>query len=331
MARLKFNESAELERTVASVLLKVMEDVSPCPVLVIDDLDGHLEDGLKAAGFAVTRWCRWKVGERSAGAWPGQPEVPFGLVLMRLPRIKDAFEMALHAAASVMAPDGVLYVAGANDEGIKSSTTLISTVFADAQTVDTRKHCRVVAARKPMTDDLRQKLRKWERDMDGWMSYPGVFAKGNVDDATALLIETLPGKILGSVLDFGCGGGVIAHAALRRGATITMLDADAIALEAAKQNVDPATAILSDGFREITGKFDLILSNPPIHRGSKEDYTVLRDLLEKAPDYLTKTGHLVFVVQRTVPLKDMGARFAKIEEIAGDTRFKVLKCSLKSD
>ncbi len=331
MARLKFNESAERERTVASVLLKVTETLEPCPVLVIDDLDGHLEDGLRAAGFTVTRWCRWKVGDRSASAWPAAAEVPFGLVLMRLPRIKDAFEMALHAAASVMAADGVLYVAGANDEGIKSSTTLIDTVFSDAQTVDTRKHCRVVAARKPITTDLRKTLRKWERDMDGWMSYPGVFAKGNIDDATALLIGTLPEKILGSALDFGCGGGVIAHAALQRGAKITMLDADAIALEAAKQNVDPATAVLSDGFQEIVGKFEMILSNPPIHRGAKEDYTVLRDLLEKAPDHLTKDGQLVFVVQRTVPLKGMGARFTKIEEIAGNTRFKVLKCTLKAN
>ncbi|MEZ4459337.1 MAG: methyltransferase [bacterium] len=326
MGRLKFHESAERERTVASVLARAAASYSTCAVLVIDDLDGHAQAELTAGGFDVTPWTRWKVGSRDASTWPGTPATPYKLVLMRLPRIKDAFEMALHAAASVMDDDGILLVAGANDEGIKSASTLMETVFGDVSTVDTRKHCRVMAARKPNRDEIRGSLKKWRKDIDERIYYPGVFAKGDVDAATRLLIATLP-EITGDVLDFACGAGVIA-AALPDRKRVWMSDADAIALLAAKENVPEATVVLSDGFTDVDRKFDAIVSNPPIHRGIVEDFSVLRDLIEQAPAHLNVGGKLIFVVQRQVPTKAWPNTYKQIEELGGDTRFKVISASV---
>lgn len=324
MGRLKFHESSQRERTVAFVLARAALNYSPGPVLVIDDLDGHAEDDLRASGFDVTRWTRWKVGDRAARVWPEAIDGGYELVVMRLPRIKDAFEMALHAAASVMADDGLLLVGGANDEGIKSADALMRTVFQETSTVDTRRHCRVISGAGILRDDLRPSLKQWRRDLDERTWYPGVFAQGAVDHATKLLLDNLP-PLTGSVLDFACGAGVIAARLVETASSVAMSDADAIALAAASDNVGDAQAILSDGLRDIPGRFDAIVSNPPIHRGAVEDFTVLRGLIEGAPAKLTPGGQLLLVVQRQVPLKDWPGAYTTVDEIAGDTRFKVIR------
>lgn len=329
MSRIRFHEAVDRERTVAEVMLHAVSNRLACKVLVIDDLDGIVEEGLKKRGFEVVRWCRWKVGDRTASTWPETTDGGYGLVLMRLPRIKDAFEMALHAAASVMADGAELLVCGANDEGIKSSPSLLETVFEQNFTLDTRKHCRVMVARTPKRDDLRDSLKKWERDLDERLYYPGVFARGAVDPGTAMLLKSLP-NLPGTILDFACGAGVIAAGIPGNRARITMSDADAVALEAARKNVPEAAPVLSDGFFGVKGKFDAIVSNPPMHRGTMEDFTVIRDLIEKSPEFLNPGGKLIFVVQRQIPLKTWPEAYSEVKEIGGDTRFKVLSCTLKS-
>ena len=80
-----------------------------------------------------------------------------------------------------------------------------------------------------------------------WVSYPGVFAAGRIDEGTALLIGALPPLRRGDrVLDYGCGSGVIGAAALAAAPDIVLdlLDDDAVALEAARENVAGARFIL---------------------------------------------------------------------------------------
>lgn len=330
MSRLKFHEAEARERTVADVCLLALANRPLDRVLVIDDLDGHVQAGLQRRGVQVDAWTRWKVGDRPASTWPAPPEFPYRVVLMRLPRIKDAFEMALHAAASVLAEDGELIVYGGNDEGIKSSATLMGTVFSSTTTLDTRKHCRVMGGRGVKRDEVRAGLKRWRKDNDERVYYPGVFARGELDPATKMLVDALP-PLSGEVLDFACGAGVIAAEILDKnpGVRVTMSDADAIALAAAVENVSAGIAVLSDGFLQVEGSFDAIVSNPPIHRGTVEDFTVFRDLVETSVDRLKPAGKLIFVVQRQVSLKTWPAEYSNVEEIAGDGRFKVIQCTRK--
>ena len=131
--------------------------------------------------------------------------------------------MAAHACLSVLAPGGRLIVYGGNDEGIRSAGGRLERVCREVETLATRGHGRVLAASRPADAPLRASLAAWRsvapltiagivRD---WVSYPGVFAAGRVDEGTALLIEALPPLRSGDrVLDYGCGSGVIGAAAL---------------------------------------------------------------------------------------------------------------------
>jgi 16S rRNA (guanine1207-N2)-methyltransferase len=229
--------------------------------------------------------------------------------VLRLPLDKGAFEMALHAIAARLPQGAPLLVYGPNDEGIKSAANGFSPFFENAETVSVKGHARIWrATRTEVMEGLRGTLADWrkvtplllkEQPRD-WVSYPGVFAKGGLDGGTALLLRHLPDADGKSALDFGAGTGVIARVLADRGARVTLIERDAVALAAARENVPEAQAILGSALPE--GRFDLIVSNPPVHAGKAKNLTVLAALIANARRHLRKGGALVIVVQQTVPV-----------------------------
>lgn len=244
---------------------------------------------------------------RCLEAWP--PEMTCAAGVLRLPLDRQAYEMALHALAARLASGAPLLVWGFNDEGIKSATKALTPWFEAADAFAIRGHARIWRARRSTRrEGLRAALADWRHvaplDLPTgtrpWVSYPGTFARGGLDAGTALLLGHL-GALEGlSVLDFGAGTGVIARVVADRGGKITLLERDAPALAAARENVPEAVALLGEALPE--GRFDLIVSNPPLHKGKKRSLDVLTALLSGAPRHLRARGALVLVVQRTVPV-----------------------------
>jgi 16S rRNA (guanine1207-N2)-methyltransferase len=325
------------EAIAAEVLLGAAEPPGP-HLLVIGDLDGHVEAAWTREGHAVTRWCRTTVGDRPGRIWPGLG--PYDACALRLPKEKLAFEMAVHASAGVLRPGAPLWVYGANDEGIKSSPQVLRPVFGPAVTVDARRHCRVVEARCPEQPQARRRVQDWRRELappfpgpSRWVSYPGVFARGGLDAGTAGLLEALPEMAPQRVLDFGCGAGVISAALQTRwpGAELHALDTDAFAVQATRENVPGITVHLSDAWHSAPeGRFDLIVSNPPLHRGKQTDHGPLQSLVTESPKRLTPGGVLVLVTQRQVPLDGLlAAHLATPEVLWQNGAYRVWKAVAK--
>ena len=280
-------------------------------------------EGAAAAALAVPRSTLWRREER---AWP--PDGPFDAAALRMSRSREAFMMALHALAANMREGAPLYVYGANDEGIRSAPKAFAPFFADAETVLAKSHARVWRARRTASHEgLCGMLADWRvvtqlsigaRGYD-WVSYPGVFAHGRVDAGTALLISKLPAVTpRARALDFGAGSGLIARALVDSGATVDMLEADAVALEGARENVPEASAILGTDFSALgETRYDLIASNPPIHAGRARNLSMVSRLVAEAPRCLASSGTLLLVTERTVPVPRLAKdHFATIELIA---------------
>ena len=93
---------------------------------------------------------------------------------------------------------------------------------------------------------------------------------------------------------------------------MTLLDADAVALEAAAINVPAATRCLSDGWSGLSSTprhgYDTIVSNPPVHCGTQQDFSVLRRLVVGASERLRPGGTLWIVAQEYIPVGAMLAR-----------------------
>lgn len=96
--------------------------------------------------------------------------------------------------------------------------------------------------------------------------------------STRFLLQTvLQQPLLGkTLLELGCGSGLIALTAARAGALVTATDIAPLALEAIKESAQknklPVEIIKSDLFANIPGrKFDIIAVNPPYYQSDVSD------------------------------------------------------------
>lgn len=320
------------------VALGLLDQLAPGErPLVVEEASGELRAGLSTRGCVAQAWLRNVGAGGEARAWP--PAGPFSAAFVRLPKAKGALDLALHAAASVTAGRAPMYLFGANDEGIRSAASRLAAVTEDVRTLDTRRHCRVLmGVRREEIAGLKAQLSDWRAAADieiagvrrSWVSYPGLFAGGRLDDGTAMLLAHLPELRAGArVLDFGCGTGVIGAAILAKQpqAGVDLIDMDAVAIEAVRENVPSGKAMLGDRLAATgKGRYDVIVSNPPLHAGVEEDHGAMQRLIRDAPGRLNGGGVLQLVVQRRVKAAElMQAAFGNVAVVAEDGRYRVLR------
>ena len=292
-----------------------------------------LVERLEALGRPHTAWARrmGEVGEPTP--WPLDGTWSAGL--LRLPRDASELLMHAHAVGARLAPGGPAFLYGANDEGIKSAARRLLSVWGSGQSVAVGGHCRVL--RFPDAGGAapdRADQRRWRRESPcpvpgrngTWVSYPGVFghraaSAGGLDPGTHALLDALANlsPVTGAVLDYGTGAGsVAAFLTLRaRPSRLDLVDVDALALDAARENVPGGNPVLSDRVPE--GKrYDLIVSNPPYHEGKAESRSVLTRLLEDTPGHLKPGGRLVFVTQRRFAASEHAERHGLVTSVLLD-------------
>ena len=144
----------------------------------------------------------------------------------------------------------------------------------------------------------------------------GVFSKKMVDFGSQLLLKCLEVNQGETVLDVGCGYGPLGLSLAKAyGVQATMVDINNRALDLARQNAErnkvEATIFQSNIYEQVKGKFDHVISNPPIRAGKQ----VVHEIIEKSKDFLEIGGDLTIVIQ-----KKQGAPSAKskMEDVFGN-------------
>lgn len=134
----------------------------------------------------------------------------------------------------------------------------------------------------------------------------GVFSKSKVDFGTDLMLNEFLKKNRNlksegiKILDIGCGYGVISVIlkSFYPEASVTLSDVNERALELSeenlkKYNINGYEIIKSNVFEKIEGKFDMILSNPPIRAGKDTIFKIYTEAYE----HLNKDGEFYCVIQ----------------------------------
>lgn len=133
----------------------------------------------------------------------------------------------------------------------------------------------------------------------------GVFNKKGLDFGTRVLLENINLDNKYSFLDVGCGCGPIGFYVLlnKRDAVVDMIDVNNRAIKLTKmglkKNHIEAEVFNSDAYSNVVGKYDMIITNPPIHVGKEKVYEIIRG----AKDHLNNNGELWIVIR-----KDQGAK-----------------------
>jgi 16S rRNA (guanine1207-N2)-methyltransferase len=253
--------------------------------------------------------------------------------------------MLLHAVADLLAEEDSLWLAGENRAGAKSAGKHLGACFESVVKRDAARHCVLYEARGPRVEtpfSLANYETAWTLEAFGRTlnirSYPGVFAHGGLDDGTSLLLSALPNVLDGwtpaSALDLGCGSGVLGAALLAKcpDLALTQTDTNALALAAAHETLSAngmsAQTLASDGLASVSGRFDLMVSNPPFHVDHRERTDRGAGLFRQARNFLNPNGQLVMVANRHLPWPDtLDAEFGGHEVLAVDNRFQVLRAS----
>ena len=144
----------------------------------------------------------------------------------------------------------------------------------------------------------------------------GVFSKKMIDFGSQLLLKCLEVEKDERVLDVGCGYGPLGISLVKAyGVQATMVDINNRALDLARKNAErnqvSATIFQSNIYEQVEGKFDHVISNPPIRAGKQ----VVHEIIEKSKEFLEDGGDLTIVIQ-----KKQGAPSAKnkMEDVFGN-------------
>ena len=237
----------------------------------------------------------------------------------------------LRLAAYALEPGGRLYVLGAKDRGILSLAKQMHTLFGNVETLEISKGERVIYSH--ITSNARNSMQA-AKEEGAVHAVPTLFAEGKLDEGTQLLVEALEVRVTDVSLDLGCGAGFIgAHIARHAPkGQVTMVDASLAAVSAARRMIEQngltnAQVLPGDGAQELLEqRFDLVVTNPPFHIGGIQTTVIAERFIREAAKVLRPRGRFYLVANRFLKYEPvMRECFETVEEVAGNTRFKVLR------
>lgn len=158
----------------------------------------------------------------------------------------------------------------------------------------------------------------------------GVFSRDGLDVGSKVLMEALP-ELHGRVLDLGCGWGAVGVSIKRKWPEIelVMTDVNQRAADLSKSNLAlnrvSAQVLQGDGFENVEGKFDFVITNPPIRAGKQAIYGMFAD----AREHLSDGGELYIVIrkQQGAPsaLKYLSEIYSESEVVEKEAGFWVIR------
>ena len=258
-----------------------------------------------------------------------ETDEPCGSVVVFLPRAKALARAMVYRACQ--RASGVVVVDGAKTDGI------------DSLLKDIRKR---VSVEGPIAK-AHGKIFWFQADgdafadwaapqvqlVDGYQTAPGVFSADGIDPASALLCQSMPAKLGPNVADLGAGWGYLSAAMLKNDGvkTLHLVEADHIALTCARANLrDPraqfywADAVIWTAPEPL----DTVVMNPPFHTSRSANPELGQGFIAAAARNLSRSGELWMVANRHLPYETtLADAFMRVEEVAGDNRFKVFHAS----
>ncbi|MBS0968760.1 16S rRNA (guanine(1207)-N(2))-methyltransferase RsmC [Nissabacter archeti] len=329
----------------SEVILRHTDEFTERRVLFAGDLQDSLPAQLEAAEVRVHtnqyhhgQMLSQALGENVQYSLLADADVVGGCdtLIYYWPKSKQEAQFQLTNLLSLLPAGSHVFVIGENRAGVRSAEPMLEGLCT-LQKIDSARRCGLYYGRLEQQPEF---------DADAWwQSYvvadvtvktlPGVFSRDALDPGSMLLLGTFSEDIKGSVLDIGCGAGVVGAVLGTHFAKVklTLSDVNAAALEASRATLAAngleGNVIASNVYSDIRGRFDMIVSNPPFHEGLQTSLHAAEMLIRGAASHLHIGGKLRIVANAFLPYADiLDATFGSHEVLAQTGRFKVYQAEL---
>lgn len=302
-------------------------------VLVVDADDSALASLVGAAG--VVHADRADVRASQYAPMP-MLAADTSLLVVILPKSRERLAWLLEGLARQLSAPMNCWLVGPGKGGIRGALKLFAEYTDLVEQLDSARHCKLFAARlQPRSGATELTCDPvWQWQGLRICSLPGVFAHGRLDEGSELLLSAMDQSALaGSVLDMGCGSGILSARLASLGCRVTACDVSATAVAATKATLAAngleGKVFHSDLFAAVAGQtFDLICTNPPFHAGIEQTTLISRRLISSARGHLRPGGQLLLVANQGLPYGDwLHEAFSRVEMVLENRRFRVWRAA----
>ncbi|MEK7607913.1 MAG: class I SAM-dependent methyltransferase [Patescibacteria group bacterium] len=255
-----------------------------------------------------------------------------GSAVVFLPKSKALIDMTLALVSKMVVKDGMVVLVGEKDAGIDSAKKLYETNVGPVDQKIVGNHSALyvgknkrLGADKKLENFLSYSPLSYDNIQIEVANLPGVFSVGELDLGTKLLLDHIPYNRK-KVLDVGCGSGIIGalYKKISPESEITMSDSSKLAVlstqKTIKKNNIQAKVLESDIFDNIKETFDLIVTNPPFHKGIDTDYSFIEKFARDAKKHLNVNGEVYVVANSFLPYKDILTKYIGPTNVVIDTK-----------
>jgi 16S rRNA (guanine1207-N2)-methyltransferase len=251
------------------------------------------------------------------------------LIIARLPRALDALDAIARRVARDGDPDVTVLTAGMVKHMSRGMNDVLGASFGRLDVSLARRKARALIARHPLPRDAvgePEPLRARDSHLGlEVVAVPGVFAGASVDIGARALLKALEAtpraQSPGTIIDLGCGTGIVATrlALAHPTARVIASDVSAAAVRSAQltaaANGAEIDTIQDDALgAQPDASADLIVLNPPFHVGAAVHTGVAQRLFRDAARVLRPGGELWVVWNSHLRYT------ATLERIVGSTR-----------
>lgn len=256
-------------------------------------------------------------------------------IYIHVPKSLELFEYYLQYAHDHLKPSGGIVCGFMTRHFSPKMIELLSKYFEESTQSSAVKKARIITSKKKKDVLPFKELEEINYKDHSFKQFSGVFSSGHIDYATQFLLQHLKlDDDVKTVVDFGCGNGVIGWHCLqlKENIDVHFVDDFLLAIESAKLNVASSNAFFhwQDSMleEEIPDDCSLIITNPPFHFEHENDISVSLQLFKDARKKLAVNGKLIVVANKHLNYAThLRVEFSVVEHVAENEKFIIYKCS----